>query len=117
MMILVSFSLLFIVLGSVYLWGKDTVWSWTRWNNQVSGVKSERTQQWESYTTITGCFFLVISGLLLIVSFWAQLAINEQANHSNVTLITTDASGKKVERRLTKEEALLYHPSGSRNSK
>ncbi len=62
-------SLLLVLLGIVSVFGKDMMWEFTVWQNQMKGIASERTENWEIMTTVSGVILLIVGGLGIYLSF------------------------------------------------
>ena len=58
-----------IVLGLLLIFAKDFIWGLTQFNNEMKGVASERTDTWDTTTTIGGIALLILSAIALIISF------------------------------------------------
>lgn len=64
------FGVLFLlVIGLLSIFAKDMVWDLTVWQNQMKGVASERTEAWDTMTTIGG----VISIVFALIGAYALL--------------------------------------------
>jgi hypothetical protein len=48
------FAAILIMYGLILIFRKDTAWKWQKAGNSMRGLKSERTGDWEAYSTITG---------------------------------------------------------------
>jgi hypothetical protein len=68
--ILICFSGLFlIVVGLLSIFAKDIMWEITVWQNQAKGLASERTDRWDTGTTIGGVMGLLAGLFLLFILF------------------------------------------------
>ena len=63
-------SVIILLLGLLWVFGKDIAWDIQEWSNSLRGAVSERTPQWENTTTIGGIFFVMLG----IIGFF--IAIN-----------------------------------------
>lgn len=59
-------GVLLIVVGLASIFAKDLLWEITVFSNRLKGIKSERTEWWDTWTTIGGVFFVVV-GLVALV--------------------------------------------------
>lgn len=50
-----------LAIGLICLFNKELVWKWQKWQNDTSGVVSQRTKQWEQGVTIAGVIFILTS--------------------------------------------------------
>ena len=50
------------IYGALLIFAKDVAWPVVKWSNSVRGVMSERTAQWETYSTFQG-------GVVILLSF------------------------------------------------
>ncbi len=112
-MIIVLSGIVLIGLGLLYLVGKDTAWAWTEWSNRIKGVKSERTSQWDTFANIGGSLLIIIGVFLCFVAAMLQSEQNKR-NLSGTTVTFTDSTGKKVERRLSKDEEKEFNQAPGR---
>ncbi len=68
--IVICFSGLFlIVVGLLSIFAKDIMWEFTVWQNQAKGLASERTDHWDTGTTIGGVIG-ILAGLFLVFVFF-----------------------------------------------
>lgn len=51
---------LLVGMGLLSLLAPDLLWSWTQWNNEMKGVKSERTEWWDMSRAISGVVMIVV---------------------------------------------------------
>ncbi len=58
-----------LILGLLSIFAKDLMWEITVWQNQNKGLASERTENWETGTTIGGVIVILV-GLFLIYVFF-----------------------------------------------
>jgi hypothetical protein len=56
-----------IMIGLFHLFARDWVWSWTHFNNRLSGIASERTTTWDKGATFVG-------GCLVLLGFYIALS-------------------------------------------
>lgn len=59
--------ILMVGMGLVSLLAPDLMWSWTQWNNEMKGLKSERTDTWEMGRVFGG---LTLIGVGLFFGLW-----------------------------------------------
>jgi hypothetical protein len=62
-------GLILIGLGLMSIFAKDLLWQFTEWSNQAKGVASERTDWWDTSTTIGGIFIILVGIALIFISF------------------------------------------------
>ena len=62
-------TIFFFVLGGLSLFAKDTMWELTQWGNSLKGLKSERTPNWDTMTTIGGVVAIIL-GLISLFAFF-----------------------------------------------
>ncbi len=62
-------SLALIGIGLLCLFAKDTVWEWTQFRNDMKGVASERTDTWDTTTTIGGVVAVVVGIVGFLLGF------------------------------------------------
>lgn len=55
-----------ILVGLASIFAKDLLWEITVFSNQLKGIKSERTDWWDTWTTVGGIFFIVIGLVALL---------------------------------------------------
>lgn len=53
-------GVLLIVVGLASIFAKDLLWELTVFSNRLKGVKSERTEWWDVWTTLGGVFLIVV---------------------------------------------------------
>ena len=61
-------SLFLVVLGLLSVFAKDIMWELTVWQNQMKGLASDRTDTWDTMTTIGGVV-AIIFGVLGVYMF------------------------------------------------
>ncbi|MBI3173164.1 MAG: hypothetical protein HYZ25_05555 [Chloroflexi bacterium] len=66
-------SIFLIVIGLLGIFAKDMVWDLTVWQNQMEGLASERTETWDTMTTIGGVVSILM-GILAIYAFFQSLS-------------------------------------------
>lgn len=66
-------SIFLIVVGLLGIFAKDMVWDLTVWQNQMNGLASERTETWDTMTTIGGVVSILM-GILAIYAFFQSLS-------------------------------------------
>jgi hypothetical protein len=59
MLLLIGIFLL--VLGLLNIFAKDIMWGITEWGNQTRGIESDRTETWDTMSTIQGVVAIIIS--------------------------------------------------------
>ncbi|KAA0263016.1 MAG: hypothetical protein DPW18_10725 [Chloroflexi bacterium] len=64
-------SLFLVVIGLLGIFAKDMMWDLTAWQNQMKGLASERTDTWDTMTTIGGVV-AIIFGVLGVYMFFAN---------------------------------------------
>ena len=62
-------GLILVVLGLLSVFAKDLVWEFTEWSNQVRGLVSERTDWWDTSTTIGGIIAIVVGIAAMFINF------------------------------------------------
>lgn len=62
-------SIFFLGSGLLCIFVKDLVWEWTAWSNRTKGIASERTDDWDTMTTIGGVVSIVL-GLFSLYAFF-----------------------------------------------
>ena len=61
-------SVALIVFGLLCIFAKDGMWELTQIGNQMKGVASERTDWWDTSTTIGGIAAVVLGAIAIFVS-------------------------------------------------
>lgn len=51
---------LLVGLGVLSLAAPDLMWSWTQWNNEMKGLKSERTEWWDTGRVFSGIIMIIV---------------------------------------------------------
>ena len=64
-------SIILLTFGLLSLFAKDIMWELTAWGNKINGIASERTDTWDTMTSISGVA-LVIMGLILLYAFFTS---------------------------------------------
>jgi hypothetical protein len=64
--------------GLLAIFAKDLMWSWTDYSNRAEGVRSERTMEWEGWTTAGGVLAIVVGIVMILVVFSAQASGNAE---------------------------------------
>jgi hypothetical protein len=62
-------GLILVVLGLLSVFAKDIVWEFTEWSNQARGLVSERTDWWDTTTTIGGVFAIIVGIAAMFINF------------------------------------------------
>jgi len=62
-------GLILVVLGLLSVFAKDLVWEFTEWSNQARGLVSERTDWWDTSTTIGGIIAIVVGIAAMFINF------------------------------------------------
>jgi hypothetical protein len=57
-----------IVIGLLLIFAKDFVWQLTQFRNETQGVASDRTDTWDTTTTIGGIALALLSVIVLVIS-------------------------------------------------
>ena len=70
--VLCSSSLFLIVVSLISIFAKDIMWEFTVWQNHPKGLASERTDSWDTGTTIGGVMG-ILAGLFLLYAFFSGL--------------------------------------------
>jgi UPF0716 family protein affecting phage T7 exclusion len=55
-----------VVLGLLAIFAKDFMWGLTQFSNEMKGVASDRTDTWDTTTTIAG-IVLVLAGVITFI--------------------------------------------------
>jgi hypothetical protein len=58
-----------ICLGLVCLFRREWMWQLTRWGNEWEGQGSERSELWDTRTTISGVVFVVVGLGVIVLGF------------------------------------------------
>jgi hypothetical protein len=56
-------------LGLLSIFVKDIMWEITAWGNQLKGIASERTENWETMTSIAGVVYVVLALIAVYALF------------------------------------------------
>ena len=64
-------SLFLVVIGLLGIFAKDMMWDLTVWQNQMKGLASDRTDTWDTMTTIGGVI-AIIFGVLGVYMFFTN---------------------------------------------
>jgi hypothetical protein len=62
-------GLILVVLGLMSIFAKDMMWEFTEWRNQARGLVSERTDWWDTSTTIGGIFAILVGIAAMVLNF------------------------------------------------
>ena len=62
-------GLILVGLGLMSVFAKDIVWEFTEWSNQARGLVSERTDWWDTSTTIGGIIAILVGIAAMAVAF------------------------------------------------
>ena len=62
-------GLILVVLGLMSIFAKDIVWEFTEWSNRAKGLVSERTDWWDTTTTIGGIIAILAGVVLMFITF------------------------------------------------
>ncbi len=62
-------GLILVVLGLLSVFAKDLVWTFTEWSNQAKGLVSERTDWWDTTTTIGGIIAILVGVAAMFINF------------------------------------------------
>ncbi|HDQ71950.1 MAG TPA: hypothetical protein ENN19_07615 [Chloroflexi bacterium] len=60
------FGILLIVVGIASIFAKDLIWKLVVFNNQLRGRASERTDVWDTWTTVFGAI-IAVAGLIALL--------------------------------------------------
>ena len=63
----ICFSIMFVVIGLVGIFAKDWTWRWQEYKNRMGGIQSQRTDTWDTSTTIGGIIFVAIGVISFII--------------------------------------------------
>jgi hypothetical protein len=76
---MVCSGIFFIGLGLVSLAAPDLMWEWTAWNNQWKGIRSERTESWDTGRVIGAIISILVGAGIMcwIVTLSSQRAQEE----------------------------------------
>ncbi len=61
-------GLLFVVIGLVNIFARDAIWKLHKYSYDIKGIKTERTQLWDSWTIVRGMIFVLIGLIMMIFS-------------------------------------------------
>lgn len=64
-------SIFLAIIGLLSIFAKDIMWELTVWQNQMKGLASDRTDTWDTMTTIGGVV-AIIFGVLGVYMFFAN---------------------------------------------
>ena len=62
-------GILLVGLGLLSIFAKDFMWNLTQISNQMKGVASERTDWWDTSTTIGGIVAIVLGLVTFVLAF------------------------------------------------
>jgi len=62
-------GLILVGLGLMSVFAKDIVWEFTEWSNQARGLVSERTDWWDTTTTIGGIIAILVGIAAMFINF------------------------------------------------
>jgi hypothetical protein len=62
-------GLILVGLGLMSVFAKDIVWEFTEWSNRAKGLVSERTDWWDTTTTIGGIIAIVVGIAAMFINF------------------------------------------------
>ncbi|MCL4269403.1 MAG: hypothetical protein KJZ72_07655 [Anaerolineales bacterium] len=62
-------SLFLVVIGLLGIFAKDMMWDLTVWQNQMQGLASDRTDTWDTMTTIGGVVAIIFGALGVYMFF------------------------------------------------
>jgi len=85
---LICLSLVLIALGLLSIFARDFMWEITEWSNSNRGVVSERTDNWETMTTISGVGVLILGICVGIVGVGSNSQQNRQYENATATVET-----------------------------
>ena len=57
-----------VVVGLLAIFAKDFMWGLTQFSNEMKGQASDRTDTWDSTTTLAGGFLVVVGVITFIVA-------------------------------------------------
>lgn len=60
-------AVILVGLGLLSIFARDMLWELTHWSNSIKGVASERTENWDIWSVISGVILIVIGGGLVLV--------------------------------------------------
>ena len=66
---LVVLGLVLVAVGLMSIFAKDVMWEFTRFSNEAKGVASERTDWWDTTTTIGGVFAVIVGVVTVVIGF------------------------------------------------
>jgi hypothetical protein len=75
-------SVILIGLGLLSIFARDLMWELTHWSNSIKGLASERSENWDTWTVISGIILVIIGaglGLAVISSGTQEQHENEEA--------------------------------------
>lgn len=72
-MVVCAGSIILLILGFLAVFAKDIIWELTVWQNQMKGLASERTDTWDTMTTIGGVISIIL-GLLAVYFFFQNVS-------------------------------------------
>ncbi len=64
-------SLFLVVIGLLSIFAKDMMWEMTVWQNQMKGLASDRTDTWDTMTTIGGVIAMIL-GVIGVYAFFTN---------------------------------------------
>lgn len=70
-MIVCAGSIFLVIVGLLSIFAKDIMWELTVWQNQMKGLASDRTDTWDTMTTIGGVI-AIIFGVLGVYMFFTN---------------------------------------------
>ncbi len=62
-------GLLLVGMGCLCVFAKDFVWELTQFNHEMRGVASERTDTWDTTTTISGVVAILLGVVVIVLTF------------------------------------------------
>lgn len=81
-------AVILIGLGLLSIFARDLLWELTQWSNSIKGLASERGENWDTWTVISGVTLMII-GLILALAVFGQ---NAQERRENEEATATVAS-------------------------
>jgi hypothetical protein len=66
---IVILGLVLVGIGLMSIFAKDIMWEFTHLSNQAKGIASERTEWWDTTSTIGGVFAVIVGIVTVVIGF------------------------------------------------